>query len=474
MLFTSLDFAVFLPIAFALYWLRGADRRWQNGVVVAASYVFYGWWDPRFLVLMLISSLTDYLAARAMQRYGRRDAILYTALGINLGMLGFFKYFGFFVDAFRAGFTWMGHPVGGPAMDIILPVGISFYTFQTMSYTIDVYRRRLEAEPNLIAFLAYVSFFPQLVAGPIERGTRLLPQFRGARVFSSTQAIDGLRQMLWGGFKKVLVADQCAPMADAIFADPGSQSGGSIALGALLFTLQIYGDFSGYSDMAIGMARLFGIGLMSNFAYPFFSRDIAEFWRRWHMSLTTWLRDYLYIPLGGSRGGRWMAARNTTLVFVVSGLWHGANWTFVLWGLMHALFFLPLLLTGRHRQHLDTAGAGRRLPTWSEGWRMLGTFACFAGSMILFRSNTLEDAGTAYAMLLSPTLLTPPADLPGVALGFAAVMLALEWRARRQRHALEGLATRWPRVLRWCLYAAIALGIVGLAQEEQPFIYFQF
>lgn len=474
MLFTSLDFAVFLPIVFTLYWLPGANRRWQNAVLVLSGYVFYGWWDPRFLGLMLVSSLVDYTAALAMERWGRWRGILYGALSINLGILFFFKYFGFFTAAFRTAFTWMGHPMDGPALDIILPVGISFYTFQTMGYTMDVYRRRMDAEGDLIAFLAYVSFFPQLVAGPIERGVRLLPQFRAARIFQASEAVDGLRQMLWGAFKKVVVADQCAPMADAIFQDPSGQSGSSIALGGLLFTLQIYGDFSGYADMAIGMARLFGVGLMANFAYPFFSRDIAEFWRRWHISLTTWLRDYLYVPLGGSRGGRWLAARNTTLVFAVSGLWHGANWTYVLWGLMHALFFLPLLLSGRHRRHSGTAGAGRLLPTWSEGWRMAATFALFAWSMVLFRSANLGDAGAAYAALLSPTLFSLPADLPGVALGFAGMMLLMEWRSRAQRHALQDLGAGWPRLLRWGVYGGLALLIALMAQREQPFIYFQF
>src|SRR5690554_2973016 len=348
MLFNSFDFALFLPIVFILYWfVANKNIRMQNLLIVVASYVFYGWWDWRFLSLILFSTLVDYLVGVRLgteDNQAKRKVLLWTSILVNLGFLGFFKYYNFFLDNFIASFSFFGHEISANSLNIILPVGISFYTFQTLSYTIDVYKRKLEPTTDFIAFTAFVSFFPQLVAGPIERATNLLPQFYTKRRFEYAKAVDGMRQILWGLFKKIVIADNSAQIANEIFNNFSDYSGRTLFLGALFFTFQIYGDFSGYSDIAIGTSRLFGFNLKQNFAFPYFSRDIAEFWRRWHISLSTWFRDYLYIPLGGSRGGLWMKIRNTFIIFIVSGFWHGANWTFIVWGALNAIYFLPLLL----------------------------------------------------------------------------------------------------------------------------------
>jgi len=329
MLFNSIDFAIFLPIVFVLYWfVINKNLKWQNAFIVVASYVFYGWWDWRFLSLITFSIVVDYfigvfLGKEENQR--KRKLLLWISICVNLGFLGFFKYYNFFVDNFVAAFSFFGMDIKAQSLNIILPVGISFYTFQALSYTIDVYKRRLEPTKDFIAFAAFVSFFPQLVAGPIERATNLLPQFYKKRTFDYSKAVDGLRQILWGLFKKVVIADNCAQFANQIFNNSADMNGSTLLLGVLFFTFQIYGDFSGYSDIAIGTARLFGFDLMRNFNFPYFSRDIAEFWRRWHISLSTWFRDYLYIPLGGSHGGTWTKIRNTFIIFIVSGFWHGAK-----------------------------------------------------------------------------------------------------------------------------------------------------
>jgi len=323
MLFNSIDFAIFLPIVFCLYWfVTNKNLKLQNFLIVIASYTFYGWWDWRFLSLIIFSTIVDYsigILLAKEEKVLNRKILLWTSIFINLGFLGFFKYYNFFLDNFISAFLFFGMEINTNSLNIILPVGISFYTFQTLSYTIDVYKRKLEPTKDFIAFSAFVSFFPQLVAGPIERATNLLPQFYKTRRFDYSKAVDGMRQILWGLFKKIVIADNCAQYANEIFNNYTDYGGTSLILGALFFAFQIYGDFSGYSDIAIGTSRLFGFNLKQNFAFPYFSRDIAEFWRRWHISLSTWFRDYLYIPLGGSRGGIWMKVRNTFIIFIVSG-----------------------------------------------------------------------------------------------------------------------------------------------------------
>ena len=329
MLFNSLDFAIFLPIVFILYWfIANENLKLQNFLIVVASYVFYGWWNWKFLSLIIFSTIVDYTIGQKLKTQENlflRRALLWASILINLGLLGFFKYYNFFIDNFISAFSFFGMELRAHSLNIILPVGISFYTFQTLSYTIDIYKKKLDPAKSFIAFSAFVSFFPQLVAGPIERATNLLPQFYNKRTFDYSKATDGMRQILWGLFKKIVIADNCAEYANLIFNNSTEYSGSTLALGAIFFTFQIYGDFSGYSDIAIGTSRLFGFNLMRNFAFPYFSRDIGEFWRRWHISLSTWFRDYLYIPLGGSRGRTLVKIRNIFIIFILSGFWHGAN-----------------------------------------------------------------------------------------------------------------------------------------------------
>ncbi|MGB3151469.1 MAG: MBOAT family O-acyltransferase, partial [Maribacter sp.] len=378
MLFNSLDFAIFLPIVFLLYWFVFKDNlKQQNMLVLVSSYIFYGWWDWRFLSLILFSTLVDYLVGLKLEKEAnvfKRKFFLWISIFINLGFLAFFKYYDFFLENFISAFSFFGVEISASSLNIILPVGISFYTFQTLSYTIDVYRGKLKPCNDFIAFGSFVSFFPQLVAGPIERATDLLPQFYLSRKFDYEKAVDGLRQILWGFFKKIVIADNCAEFSNLIFDNSDNYNGSTLILGALFFTFQIYCDFSGYSDIAIGTSKMFGFELKRNFAVPYFSRDIAEFWRRWHISLSKWFRDYLYIPLGGSKGGKFFQLRNTFIIFLVSGFWHGANWTFLAWGALNAIYFVPLLLLGKNRKHMGDVAEKGHFPGFRE---VMGIFITF-------------------------------------------------------------------------------------------------
>ncbi len=483
MLFNSLDFAIFLPLVFILYWFvfqKSVQSR--NAFILAVSYVFYGWWDWRFLLLIAFSTLVDYwvgLKLRDEEKEQSRKLLLWLSLGVNLGLLGFFKYYNFFVDSFVDAFRLFGHEIPARGLDIVLPVGISFYTFQTLSYSIDVYRRKLSPAPNFVAFAAYVTYFPQLVAGPIERATNLLPQFSQLKRFDRLRASDGLRQMLWGFFKKMVIADHCAEHVNLIFSDPSAHSGATLWLGALFFAFQIYGDFSGYSDIAIGCSRLFGFDLMQNFAFPYFSRDIAEFWRRWHISLSTWFRDYLYIPLGGSKGGTGMKVRNTFIIFLVSGFWHGANWTFVFWGLLNALYFMPLLLSGSNRSNLEVAAKGRFAPGFKEALSILLTFALTLIAWVFFRAADLPQAFDYVGRMLSLSHFSgftyPSWIAPLLTLLWIAFLLFFEWIGRERQHALEGLKEQPNPWIRRGAYAFVLFAIGMFHQTgETPFIYFQF
>ncbi|TNE53467.1 MAG: MBOAT family protein [Bacteroidetes bacterium] len=483
MLFNSIDFAVFLPLVFIAYWfLTQHSLTDQNGLIVISSYIFYGWWDWRFLVLILFSTGVDYFVGRQLGRESvplRRKALLWMSILANLGLFFFFKYSQFFIDNFVEAFRLFGNKLETSSLEIILPVGISFYTFQTLSYTIDVYRKKLEPTRDFIAFSAFVSFFPQLVAGPIERASNLLPQFHRKRTFEYTKAVDGMRQILWGLFKKMVIADNCAETANYIFEHSDQLGGSTLALGALFFAFQIYGDFSGYSDIAIGTSRLFGFDLKQNFAFPYFSRDIAEFWRRWHISLSTWFRDYLYIPLGGSREGRLISVRNTFIIFLVSGFWHGDNWTFILWGALHAIFFLPLLLLGKNRKNLDSIAHQKSIPGFGEFLGILSTFALVVLAWIFFRAENLGHAIQYFQGLFSSSLFSIPVfEGKGVALVTMILVLFLiliEWKGRSAKHGLEQLGLNWPRALRWSFYSMIVFLIsLFMVTEETPFIYFQF
>jgi D-alanyl-lipoteichoic acid acyltransferase DltB (MBOAT superfamily) len=482
MLFNSIDFAIFLPIVFILYWFgTNKNLKLQNFLIVAASYLFYGWWDWRFLSLILFSTIVDYsvgLGLLKQENQTKRKILLWTSILVNLGFLGFFKYYNFFLDNFITAFSFFGTEINANSLNIILPVGISFYTFQTLSYSIDVYKRKLEPTKDFIAFSAFVSFFPQLVAGPIERATHLLPQFYKKRTFDYSKAVDGMRQILWGLFKKIVIADNCAEYANLIFNNSADYSGSTLVLGALFFTFQIYCDFSGYSDIAIGTSRLFGFDLMRNFNFPYFSRDIAEFWRRWHISLSTWFRDYLYIPLGGSRGGTWMKVRNTFAIFIVSGFWHGANWTFIVWGALNAVYFLPLLLTNNNRNNLETVAQGKLFPNIKELSFMLLTFGLTVFAWVFFRANNIGHAIGYISEILSPSLFSIP-KFAGMGRALTTIILVVifvlvEWKGREGQYAISNLGIKWKRPLRYAMYYAIIIAIFWFGGKEQQFIYFQF
>ena len=479
MFFNSLDFAIYLSIVFVLYWfVTQKNLKLQNALIVIASYVFYGWWDWRFLGLVVFSSLVDYsigLALKSEENIKKRKLFLWLSIAVNLGFLGFFKYYNFFVDNFVEVFSLLGQPIQPNTLNIILPVGISFYTFQTLSYTIDVYKKKLEPTQDLISFLAFVSFFPQLVAGPIERATNLLPQFYEKREFHYSKAVNGCKQILWGLFKKVVIADSCAHYANIIFNNSAEHSGSTLLLGAIFFTFQIYGDFSGYSDIAIGVSRLFGFDLKQNFAFPYFSRDIAEFWRRWHMSLSTWFRDYLYIPLGGSKRGTTMKIRNTFAILLVSGFWHGANWTFVIWGFLNALYFLPLLLTNKNRTHTSIVAKNSFLPSIKECFQMGITFFLTVIAWVFFRAENVTHAFNYLKGVFSKSLISIPTVRPSYVLLLIIVFLVIEWGGRRQLFAIETLLIKQPKFLRWTFFIAIALTVLVFSNgEDQAFIYFQF
>ena len=478
MLFNSIDFAIFLPIVFILYWfVTNRNLKLQNFLIVAASYLFYGWWDWRFLSLILFSTIVDYSVGLGLLKQvnqTKRKILLWTSILVNLGFLGFFKYYNFFLDNFITAFSFFGTEIQANTLNIILPVGISFYTFQTLSYSIDVYKRKLEPTKDFIAFSAFVSFFPQLVAGPIERATHLLPQFYKKRTFDYSKAVDGMRQILWGLFKKIVIADNCAEYANLIFNNSADYSGSTLVLGALFFTFQIYGDFSGYSDIAIGTSRLFGFDLMRNFNFPYFSRDIAEFWRRWHISLSTWFRDYLYIPLGGSRGGTWMKVRNTFIIFIVSGFWHGANWTFIVWGALNAIYFLPLLLTNNNRNNLETVAQGKLLPSIKDLSFMLLTFGLTVFAWIFFRAENIGHAFSYISEIFSSSLFTIPEIRPRNLILLIMFFVFIEWLGREGQYAIAKLGMNWKRPLRYAMYYAIIIAIFWFGGKEQQFIYFQF
>ncbi|WP_298499337.1 MBOAT family O-acyltransferase [uncultured Algibacter sp.] len=483
MLFNSIDFAVFLPLVFLLYWFVANKKlKIQNFLIVIASYTFYGWWDWKFLSLIIISTIIDYLIGLKLSNEDNktiRKVLLWTSICVNLGFLGFFKYYNFFLDNFVTAFSFFGNDIKVSSLNIILPVGISFYTFQTLSYSIDVYKRKLVPTKDFMAFSAFVCFFPQLVAGPIERATNLLPQFYKKRKFEYSKAVDGLRQMLWGLFKKIVIADNSAQIANEIFNNSSDYSGSTLVLGALFFTFQIYGDFSGYSDIAIGTSRLFGFELKQNFAFPYFSRDIAEFWRRWHMSLSTWFRDYLYIPLGGSRGGTLMKIKNTFIIFIVSGFWHGANWTFIVWGALNAIYFLPLLLLNKNRINTDVVAQGKNLPTFKEFHNMLITFCLTVIAWIFFRADNIEHAFNYLNTIFSKSLFTIPIlDINRnyiMQVGLAVLFfLIIEWKGREKEFAIEKFGFSWKPVYRRCFYVCLIFLISVFLGEEQQFIYFQF
>jgi len=484
MLFNSINFAIFLPIVFILYWFfTKKNLKIQNILLLISSYFFYACWDWRFLFLLLFSTLLDYLTGLKMQtseNQKQKKRWFWLSVIINLGFLGIFKYYNFFAESFADIMSNLGWTVSPLMINIILPVGISFYTFHGLSYIIDIYKNRIKAEKSFINYAVFVSFFPLLVAGPIERATHLLPQIKKQISFDYFQAIDGLRQILWGLFKKIVIADNCAIYANEIFNNYADMNGSSLILGAIFFTFQIYGDFSGYSDIALGTARLFGIELLQNFAFPYFSRDIAEFWRRWHISLSSWFKDYIYIPLGGSKGGDWMRIRNTLIIFIISGFWHGANWTFIVWGFLNALFIMPSIIMKTNRNNIKTVAEGRLLPTIKEFIQMILTFGLTVFAWIFFRSENLGQAVNYILGIFSLSVFDIP-KFDGIENSKTIIVLLIifiitEWRGRENKYALERLKIIKSKTLRWIIYILVLLSIYfyGNFGETVEFIYFQF
>lgn len=477
MLFNSLEFLIFLPVVFLLYWfVFNRSLRIQNLLILTASYFFYGWWSWKFMGLLALSTLLDYVYGFSVASPNRKKAKLFLWLSIvnNLGILGVFKYYNFFAEQFQHAFELLGLHWSPVFLSVALPVGISFYTFHGMSYVFDIYRGKQKPVSNFIDYAVFVSFFPLLVAGPIERANHLLPQVQRTRSFSYTQAVEGCKLIIWGMFKKVVIADSLAVIVDSMFGNYQEYNGVSLAVGAVAFAFQIYGDFSGYSDIALGTAKLFGFELLSNFRFPYFSRDIAEFWRRWHISLSSWFRDYLYIPLGGSREGKVKAVRNTFIIFLVSGFWHGASWNFIIWGFIHACGFLPLLLLNRNRKHVsDVVAQNSVLPSVKELWQMVTTFAFVTLAWIFFRADSIESA-FGYLKQMISSLLHNPAQLASGFQGKSAfiyiiILLLGDWMLRRDERRL--------RINNWILVLLAVVSIIFLMSsygKSVSFIYFQF
>jgi alginate O-acetyltransferase complex protein AlgI len=480
MLFNSIEFAIFLPIVFLIYWYINFKKlKYQNLFLLAASYVFYGFWDPRFLTLIIFSSLVDYIIGRRLfgeQNNRNRKYLLLVSLFVNLGLLAVFKYYNFFIDSFASSFSFFGYGFEASRLDVILPVGISFYTFQTLSYTIDIYRRKLEPSSDVISFFTFVSFFPQLVAGPIERASNLLPQFYKKREFNYAKAADGMRQILWGLFKKIVIADNCAKHVNDIFGSYQDHTGATLFLGAVLFAFQIYGDFSGYSDIAIGTSRLFGFNLKQNFAFPYFSRDIAEFWRRWHISLSTWFRDYVYIPLGGNKGSKTRKIFNIFVIFLVSGFWHGANWTFIVWGGLNAMLFLPLMLLDRNRKNTDTVAEGKIFSSLRELFQIGITFFATSIIWVFFRAENLSKAFDYTSLIFQKSFFTIPKLSNSYMLldiSFIPILIIFEWFTRTKQHGLE--IGEIKSLYRRIIYIFLIILIFSFGEFGQhEFIYFQF
>jgi D-alanyl-lipoteichoic acid acyltransferase DltB (MBOAT superfamily) len=464
---------------------KGNYKR-QNIILLFSSYFFYGCWDYRFLFLLIFSTSLDFFTGIKMHEATNqrsRKMWFWLSVFINLGFLSIFKYYNFFVSSFADGLSELGIKSSFYTLQVILPVGISFYTFHGLSYVIDIYKGRIKPERNIIDYSVFVCFFPLLVAGPIERATHLLPQLIKKREFDYAKAIDGMQQILWGVFKKIVVGDNCATIVNNVFNSYQTQSGSMLLLGGVFFAFQIYGDFSGYSDIAIGVSRLFGISLIRNFNFPYFSRDIAEFWRRWHISLTTWFRDYLYIPLGGSRGTKWQVVRNTFIIFLVSGFWHGANWTFIAWGAFHAMLFLPLILLGQNRKNTNTVAEGRILPNMKEFIQMSFTFLFVVVGWIIFRADTIGQATDYLGRMISinsdffdVSFLTTSGSLSGynVLISVVSILLmtGVEWWHRDNQYGLE--ISHLPGGLKWVTCVSLCLLIYVCHADPTAFIYFQF
>ncbi len=475
MLFNSLEFIIFLPIVFYLYWFIFSKKiLFQNLVLLISSYIFYSWWDWRFLSLLFSSTIMDYFVGQRIHSCKKKKLkkfYLLLSIFFNLTLLGFFKYFNFFIQSWIELLAIFGFEYQNPwTLNIILPVGISFYTFQTMSYTLDIYYGKLKPTKDFISFASFVSFFPQLVAGPIERASNFLPQILKCRKFNYKQGVQGLRLILWGMFKKIVIADSLAWRVDYVFNNYHDYNGGVLLLGLIYFSFQIYCDFSGYSDIAIGISKLFGFELKSNFKFPYFSRNIKEFWRRWHISLSTWFRDYLYVPLGGSIHGQWIAFRNILLIFTISGFWHGANWAFISWGLVHAMLYIPFFIFKKNYQYISSTVAEHScLPTIREVLQMVFTFLLITITWVFFRSQNIESA-FEYLFNMITKFGLPTKNRSGII--FVLLILLLDWIIRKdERNPIQIKNS----ILRWIAYLILFFSIIySINTDNSKFIYFQF
>jgi len=470
MLFNSFEFALFLPIVFLLYWfVFNKQVKWQNLFLLVVSYIFYGWWDWRFLLLIAFSTTLDFWVGVQLGKITdarKRKIVFGLSCLVNFGFLGFFKYFNFFVDNFIAAFDSLGYHMPVMPLKIILPVGISFYTFQSISYTADVYLKKLKPTNDFILFAAFISFFPQLVAGPIERAINLLPQFDKKRQFNYEEAKQGMQQVLWGLFKKIVIADTLSGYVDQIFANYQVLPGSTLLLGAIYFAVQIYCDFSGYSSIAIGTAHLFGFTLMKNFNYPYFSKNVAEFWRNWHISLSTWFRDYVYIPLGGSYGTLGRVILNILIVFALSGFWHGANWTFIVWGLLNGLFIIPTILLTKNKK---TESLSFIMETLKIGF----TFFLITMTWIFFRSQNIGQAFGYFKILFSKSLFTYPVQHGmAMALPLIIILFVIEWIRKKNISIFQ--PKTMPVYVRWSVYLIMVVTCLAFFKQNQAFIYFQF
>ncbi len=485
MLFNSIEFFVFLPIIFVLYWFVFNKKiNNQNALVLIASYFFYGWWSWKFMCLLMLSTCLDYGYGFWVASPNRNKAKIFLWLSVinNLGVLAVFKYYNFFATEFQSGLALLGLKTNFVLLHFALPVGISFYTFHGMSYVFDIYRGHQKPVKSFIEYAVFVSFFPLLVAGPVERASHLLPQVQRKREFNYTQAVEGCRLMLYGLFKKMVIADSLANIVDGIFGKYENYNAYTLLIGAIAFSFQIYADFSGYSDIALGTAKLFGFELLSNFKFPYFSRDVAEFWRRWHISLSSWFRDYLYIPLGGSKEGKYKAIRNTFIIFLVSGFWHGASWNYIAWGFVHACGFLPLLLLNRNRKYVSSVVAeDRKIPNLRELWQIGMTFVFVTFAWIFFRANNMKIAIDYIGKIITDTIQNPSQFLilpqGKMVFVYAIALLLFDWPLRRNEKSLKFSNSEG---VRYAIYTLLIIAIFTvfvldyLNDKGQDFIYFQF
>ena len=491
MIFTSATFAIFLTVVFLLYWLVfSRNLIVQNLFLLISSYIFYGWLDWRFLLLLFSISGFNYLIAIVIQKNDKktRGKILFiTGLFINILTLFIFKYLNFFINEIGHVLSQFGTNANFQTLNIILPIGISFYIFLSISYLIDVHQHKIIAVRNFPDVLLAFSFFPIILAGPIQRPISLLPQIQSKRIFRYEHATDGLKQILWGVFMKIVIADNCAETVNVIFKDFSIHTGSTLILGIFLFTIQIYADFAGYSNIAIGVGKLLGFNIMQNFAYPYFARDIREFWKRWNISLTTWFRDYVFLPIAYSvsrkiKSERFLKIKTEFFIYAIglsvtwmlNGLWHGANYTFIIWGLIQGFFLIMNHITSKpirrflKRMHI---GADNIFLTIFD---TLLTFIIIMFSWIFFRADNVNQAFGIISEIFSRSSIGIPQIIPTSALFFSALFFIFEWLGRHQEYAVSGLGLKWPRLVRWTFYSTIILTIIWFSGVEQQFIYFKF